>query len=167
MRIYLFKVSTRNTWLTCKIRSRLKIKTSEQSILRDFTPCLNVSVVDLEQVNICRDQKKWRRLFYIFRTTYGIEFLRNIFRKKPHPADSADKQLTHWNLISFTDELLAVLKCKIFLKFKIPLISPDRDILWPWNFPKYVSLTKEFDWWKHLLKPKKNGFWSVKHTSAR
>ena len=72
-----------------------------------------------------------------------------------------------WNLISFTDELLAILKCKIFLKFKIPLIFPDRDILWPWKFPKYVSLTKEFDWWKHLLKPKKIGFWSVKHTPAR
>ena len=39
------------------------------------------------------------------------------------------------NMTSFTDQLLAVLKCKMFLKFKISLVSPDRDILWPWDFP--------------------------------
>ena len=55
-----------------------------------------------------------------------------------------------WNLASFTDQLLAVLKCKMFLKLKMFLVSPDRDILRPWHFPKYVSLTKEVDWWKYF-----------------
>ena len=72
-----------------------------------------------------------------------------------------------WNLASFTDQLLAVLKCKIFLIFKMFLVSPERYILWPWNFPKYVSSTKKVDWLKYfllLLKLTKTGFWSVNYT---
>ena len=66
--------------------------------------------------------------------------LKNIFRSKPHLAHSlcarATTSFETWS--DFTDQLLAYLK-------GIFLISPVRKMLWPRNFPKFVSLTKECD----------------------
>lgn len=41
-----------------------------------------------------------------------------------------------------------------------------KNMITPWNFPKYMSLTKEVDWRCHLrfLMSSKIGFWSVYYT---
>ena len=60
---YLFKVNNRDTKKMCEIRSKLTIKTPEQSPLRHsgifvfnlwiyFTPFSSVSIVSFEKVNV-------------------------------------------------------------------------------------------------------------------
>ena len=154
MGIYLFKVNYLNTWLTCEICSNLAIKTPEQLNLNRFHALIllrHVSIAEFEQLNICRECKSWERFFISPEPPMVLSSLGTFLGQHHNLQILGMSNWLIWSLANFTDQLLVVLKCKMFLKFKMFfLVSPDRDILRPWNFPKYVPLTKEVDWWKHF-----------------
>ena len=102
--------------------------------------------------------------FFVIPGKFWAKFPQEHFKIKTEPLFTfcACWNVSFWSLVRLKVPII------IYLPFQNDfLVSKARDMLWPWIFPKDVSLTKELDWWIHFYffrTSAKIGFWFVNYT---